>query len=125
ALAAYYGADFLCYVTPTEHLSLPGPGDVKVGVIAARIAGHAADIARGLGSDRWDYELSKARVCLDWKKIIRLSIDPARTKKFYKPSADRDACTMCGEFCAIKKSSKIFDYKKKRPRVPKKTRTRH
>lgn len=125
AIAAYYGADFLCYVTPSEHLALPGLEDVKVGVITVRIAAHAADIAKGLGSEEWDYELSKARASLDWKKVIKLSIDPERTRRFYRPSSAQKACTMCGEFCAVKKSSKIFEDRKKRSRVSKKARTRH
>ncbi|HID32508.1 MAG TPA: phosphomethylpyrimidine synthase ThiC, partial [bacterium (Candidatus Stahlbacteria)] len=113
ALAAYFGADFLCYVTPTEHLALPGPEEVKIGVIAARIAAHAADIAKGIGREQWDFELSKARKELNWEKVIKLSIDPERTRKFFRPSSVSRACTMCGEFCAIKKSSQIIEDRKK------------
>ncbi|RKX71309.1 phosphomethylpyrimidine synthase [candidate division WOR-3 bacterium] len=123
ALAAYYGADFLCYVTPTEHLSLPKPSDVKLGVIAARIAGHAADIAKGIGSEEWDFELSRARAELDWRGVIRLSIDPERTRKFFHPSAAAKACTMCGEFCAVKKSSEIFEGRKRRGKALKRSGT--
>ncbi len=105
AVAGMAGADFLCYVTPAEHLKLPSPEDVKEGVIASRIAAHAADITRGrTGAIEWDFEMSKARKALDWKKQIALSIDPAKAKAYRassKPSSD-DVCTMCGEFCAIK-----------------------
>jgi phosphomethylpyrimidine synthase len=105
AVAGMAGADFLCYVTPAEHLKLPSPEDVKEGVIASRIAAHAADIARGhTGAINWDFEMSKARKALDWKKQIALSIDRTKAKAYRtssKPSSD-DVCTMCGEFCAIK-----------------------
>lgn len=105
AVAGMAGADFLCYVTPAEHLKLPSPEDVKEGVIASRIAAHAADITRGrTGSIEWDFEMSEARKALDWKKQIALSIDPAKAEAYRassKPSSD-DVCTMCGEFCAIK-----------------------
>ncbi len=105
AVAGMAGADFLCYVTPAEHLKLPSPEDVKEGVIASRIAAHAADIARGrTGAIEWDNAMSKARKALDWKKQIALSIDPSKAKAYRdssKPSSD-DVCTMCGEFCAIK-----------------------
>jgi phosphomethylpyrimidine synthase len=105
AVAGMAGADFLCYVTPAEHLKLPSVEDVKEGVIASRIAAHAADITRGhTGAIEWDFEMSKARKALDWKKQIALSIDPTKAKAYRassKPSSD-DVCTMCGEFCAIK-----------------------
>lgn len=105
AVAGMAGADFLCYVTPAEHLKLPSPEDVKEGVIASRIAAHAADITRGrTGSIEWDFEMSEARKALDWKKQIALSIDPAKAEAYRassKPISD-DVCTMCGEFCAIK-----------------------
>ena len=105
AVAGMAGADFLCYVTPAEHLKLPSAEDVREGVIASRIAAHAADIARGrTGAIEWDNAMSKARKALDWKKQIALSIDPSKAKAYRassKPSSD-DVCTMCGEFCAIK-----------------------
>jgi phosphomethylpyrimidine synthase len=105
AVAGMAGADFLCYVTPAEHLKLPSVEDVREGVIASRIAAHAADIARGrTGAIEWDNAMSKARKALDWKKQIALSIDPSKAKAYRdssKPSSD-DVCTMCGEFCAIK-----------------------
>jgi len=105
ALAAYHGADFLCYVTPAEHLRLPTPEDVREGVIATRIAGHAADVARGHSKAReWDDEISRARKDLDWERQIELSIDPEKAKRYREastPQAD-EVCTMCGQFCAIK-----------------------
>jgi phosphomethylpyrimidine synthase len=111
AIAARAGADFLCYVTPSEHLRLPSVEDVREGVIASRIAGHAADIARGLkGSMEMDCRMARARKSLDWKEQIRLSIDPLRAQKLRESSMPResDVCTMCGELCAIKKSSKVL-----------------
>jgi phosphomethylpyrimidine synthase len=105
AVAGMAGADFLCYVTPAEHLKLPSLEDVREGVIASRIAAHGADIARGHpGAVAWDFEMSKARKALDWNKQISLSIDPSKAKAYRKssqPSSD-EVCTMCGEFCAIK-----------------------
>jgi len=111
ALAAYHGADFLCYVTPAEHLKLPTPEDVREGVIATRIAGHAADVARGLAKARtWDDEIARARKALDWEKQIQLSIDPAKAAQYRaesKPQTE-EVCTMCGKFCAIKMVREFF-----------------
>lgn len=107
ALASYYGTDFLCYVTPSEHLGLPTIEDVRTGVIASRIAAHAGDIARGKKNAKvWDEKISKARARLDWKKMIALAIDPKRAKAIYEaiPLKTDGTCTMCGEFCALKKS---------------------
>ncbi len=105
ALAAYHGADFLCYVTPAEHLRLPKPEDVREGVIAARIAAHAADLARGK-QDAWqrDLEMSRARSSLNWKRQMELCIDPLKAQKLRaeRLPTERDVCTMCGKFCAIK-----------------------
>ena len=104
-LAATAGADFLCYVTPAEHLGLPTIDDVKEGVIASRIAGHAADIVKGVnGAKHWDLEMSKARKALDWEKQIELAIDPEKAKKYRKArNADNtEACSMCGDYCAMK-----------------------
>ena len=105
AIAGMSGADFLCYVTPAEHLRLPSIEDVKDGIIASRIAAHAADIARGVkGAIDWDMEMAKARKAMDWEKQYKLSIDPEKAKA-YRESVelkDKDACSMCGEFCAIK-----------------------
>jgi len=111
ALAAYHGADFLCYVTPAEHLKLPTPADVREGVIATRIAGHAADIARGHPQARaWDDEIARARKALDWERQIQLCIDPAKARRYReesKPELD-EVCTMCGKFCAIKMVREFF-----------------
>ena len=111
AVAGMAGADFLCYVTPAEHLKLPSPEDVREGVIASRIAAHAADIARGHpGAMEWDLEMSKARKALNWNKQISMSMDPSKAREYRassKPSSD-DVCTMCGEFCAIKIVKEYF-----------------
>lgn len=105
AVAAMHGADFLCYVTPTEHLGLPTPADVRKGVIASRIAGHAADITRGVhGAAEWDLAMATARKQLDWDRQIELSIDPERAREVRqkRSSPSSDACSMCGELCAMK-----------------------
>ena len=105
ALAASYGADFLCYVTPAEHLCLPTVEHVRDGVIAARIAAHAADIAKGIRKSwEWDLEMARARKALDWEKQISLAIDPDKAKEYRsrRPPQEEDVCTMCGEYCAIK-----------------------
>jgi len=114
-LAAAAGADFLCYVTPTEHLGLPTPEDVREGVVASRIAAHCADIAKGIrGAKDWDIEMSKARKELNWGKQIQLAIDPIKAKEIHdKRTRDLrlvtgDPCTMCGEFCAMKISSEAL-----------------
>ncbi len=103
AIAAYAGADFLCYITPAEHLALPSVEDVKLGVIASKIAAHAVDIARGLDYEL-DLEMSKARAELNWKKQFELCIDKEKAieyRKRRKPQ-DKDVCTMCGRYCAVK-----------------------
>ncbi len=103
AIAASSGADFLCYVTPAEHLGLPTEEDVKEGVIAARIAAHAADLVRGInGAWEWDLEMAKARKALDWPKQIELSIDPEKAGRMRKEKNEdsQERCTMCGKFCA-------------------------
>jgi len=110
-LAASAGADFLCYVTPTEHLGLPTPEDVREGVIASRIAAHCADIAKGVpGARDWDVEMSRARKELNWGKQIQLSIDPQKAKEIHekRKSKSDDVCSMCGEFCAMKISSEAL-----------------
>jgi phosphomethylpyrimidine synthase len=111
-LAAYYGADFLCYVTPAEHLGLPNVEEVKEGVIASRIAAHAADVARGLnGAVDWDNQMSKARSDLDWRKMLKLSINPdlARDIRERCTDADEDVCSMCGRFCSVKTSKSAIN----------------
>lgn len=105
AIAAMNGADFICYVTPSEHLGLPTVDDVKEGVIAARIAGHAADIVKGIpGAAEWDREMAVARKARDWKKQIELSIDPVKAKEIHdrRSGGIEDVCSMCGELCAMK-----------------------
>ena len=105
AIAAGCGADFLCYVTPSEHLRHPSVEDVKEGVIAYRIAAHAADIAKGIKSAiSWDRKMSQARKRRDWKKQISLSVDPDKAKRYRASSKPRllDVCTMCGKYCSIK-----------------------
>jgi len=103
AMAALYGADFLCYVTPSEHLALPTIEDVKLGVIASKIAAHSVNLLRNKGSFEKDREIAKARENLDWKKQIRFSIDPAYASSIRKErSGDIETCSMCGELCAIK-----------------------
>jgi phosphomethylpyrimidine synthase len=103
AIAASAGADFLCYVTPTEHLSLPNAEDVKQGVIASRIAAHAADIVKGVkGAKEWDDQMSRARKSLDWKTQAKLSLDPELSKQVHsKIPASGATCSMCGEYCAM------------------------
>ncbi|MFX0096640.1 MAG: phosphomethylpyrimidine synthase ThiC [Candidatus Hodarchaeota archaeon] len=116
ALAGLAGADFLCYVTPSEHLGLPTIEDVREGVIAAKIAAHAVDIAkRGEAFMERDMAISKARANLDWEKVIRLALDPEKAGEIYKRKniSEQETCTMCGSYCALKilgkylKSSKI------------------
>ena len=105
AIAASAGADFLCYVTPSEHLRLPDAKDVREGVIASRIAAHAADIAKGVpGAIEWDREMSKARRALDWDKQIELALDPQKAREMRQSSTPQqpEVCTMCGDFCAVK-----------------------
>jgi phosphomethylpyrimidine synthase len=105
AIAAAAGADFLCYVTPSEHLRLPDAADVRAGVMASRIAAHAGDLAKGAkGAFDLDKKLARARRKLDWKTQIELSIDPATARRIRdtSPPGDSDVCTMCGTLCAIK-----------------------
>lgn len=111
AIAATYGASFLCYVTPAEHLRLPTVEDVKEGIIASKIAAHAADIAKGLpGAKEWDYEMSDARRELDWEKMFSLSMDPEKARRYRAESTPEkeDTCTMCGKMCAVRNINKIL-----------------
>jgi phosphomethylpyrimidine synthase len=103
AIAAAAGADFLCYVTPTEHLSLPGIQDVKEGVIASRIAAHAADIVKGVkGAREWDEQMSRARKALDWKTQTELSLDRELARQIHaRTPAGGATCSMCGKYCAM------------------------
>lgn len=105
ALAASAGADYLCYVTPSEHLGLPSVEDVREGIIASRIAAHIGDIAKGVpGAKEKDLAMSKARKALNWGKQIMLALDPVKAKKYHDnlSSGRKDVCTMCGDFCAMK-----------------------
>jgi phosphomethylpyrimidine synthase len=104
AIAATAGADFLCYVTPSEHLSLPDLEDVRQGIVASRIAAHAADIAKGVAeAGRLDDQISEARKKFDWEKMINLSLDPERARKRRgQVGSDYKKCTMCGEHCAMR-----------------------
>ena len=112
AVAGEAGADFLCYVTPAEHLCLPSVEDVREGVIVTRIAAHAADIARG-NRAAWerDRKMSMARKDLDWKTQMELAIDPKKARRLREenPPTEGDVCTMCGKYCAIKTVREYFD----------------
>lgn len=114
AIAATYGADFLCYVTPAEHLRLPNLDDMKEGIIAAKIAAHAADIAKRVkNAGKWDYKMSKARQSLDWDKMFELALDDERPRKYRKESTPHhnDSCTMCGKMCSMRNMNKILSGK--------------
>jgi len=103
--AAVAGADFLCYVTPAEHLGLPGPEEVHQGVVATQLAAHAADLARGREASRlWDRNMSLARRQLDWEAQLDLALDPKRARELYHRfhSEKEEECTMCGSYCALK-----------------------
>jgi len=105
AIAAAAGADFLCYVTPAEHIRLPSVDDVREGIVASKIAAHAADIAKGIpGAMRKDREMARCRKKLDWNGQIALSFDPQKVVDYRSevPPADNDVCSMCGEYCAIR-----------------------
>jgi phosphomethylpyrimidine synthase len=107
AIAAAAGADFLCYVTPAEHLRLPSVDDVREGVIASKIAAHAADMIKLGGRAReTDDEMSRARKARDWESMFKLAIDPEKARQYHQdiPSNKGDQCSMCGDFCAIKRN---------------------
>lgn len=112
AIAAASGASFLCYVTPAEHLKLPDEEDVKEGIIASRIAAHAADIAKGIkGAKDWDHRMSEARKKLDWEAMFELAVDPEKARR-YRAMAQpekEDTCSMCGNFCAVKNMNRILE----------------
>ena len=110
-LAAFYGADFLCYVTPREHLGLPTVQDVKEGTVASRIAAHAADIAKGVpGASDWDLKMARARADLNWKDQIELAMDSQKAQEAHeeRKGPHNDACTMCGDYCALKLASEYL-----------------
>lgn len=114
AIAAANGADFLCYVTPAEHLRLPNLEDMKEGIIATKIAAHAADIAKNIkGARDWDNEMSLARQELNWNKMFELAIDPEKARRYRKESTPEheDSCTMCGKMCSMRNMNKIMSGK--------------
>lgn len=111
AIAAASGADFLCYVTPAEHLRLPDMEDMKEGIIAAKIAAHAADIAKGIkGARERDYQMSLARKNLDWEKMFQAAIDEEKPRRYRAESMPEleDTCTMCGKMCAMRTMNKVL-----------------
>lgn len=111
AVSASYGADFLCYVTPSEHLRHPSVNDVREGVIASRIAAHAADIVKGIKSAvKWDRKMSEARKQRNWKKQISLAIDTDKAKEYRLSSKPHKSgvCTMCGDYCSIRLTEKCL-----------------
>lgn len=115
AIAAASGADFLCYVTPAEHLRLPDANDVKEGIIASKIAAHAADLAKGIkGARNIDNEMSQARHNLDWETMFKLAIDPEKAKSYYEstPPSERHTCSMCGKMCAVRTTNMILNGEK-------------
>ena len=115
AIAAANGADFLCYVTPAEHLRLPDTADVKEGIIASRIAAHAADIAKGVPhACDLDNKMAEARHKLDWDEMFKVSVDPDKARAYFEstPPADRHTCSMCGKMCAVRTTNLILDGKK-------------
>lgn len=110
-LAAASGADFLCYVTPAEHLRLPDLEDMKEGLIAVRIAAHAADLCKGIpGAQDWDNAMSQARREIDWEKMFSLAIDPDKARNMHESAVPKDkkTCTMCGKLCAMKNMNDII-----------------
>ncbi len=112
ALAASNGASFLCYVTPAEHLRLPDEADVREGLVAFKIAAHAADVAKGLpGARDWDDKMAAARKALDWEAMFDLAIDPEKARRYRAQAAPEkeDTCSMCGNFCAVKNMNRILD----------------
>jgi len=113
AIAAAAGADFLCYVTPSEHLAIPDVDDVKEGVIASRIAAHAADIVKGVkGAGEKDRQMSLARKRLDWEEQAKLALDPERSRQVHRERASTgSACSMCGEYCAMDLVAKYLGIK--------------
>ncbi|HEX3016153.1 MAG TPA: phosphomethylpyrimidine synthase ThiC, partial [Desulfobacteria bacterium] len=110
AVAGAAGADFLCYVTPAEHLRLPTLDDMKEGIMAAKIAAHAADIAKRVpGAAEWDQAMSSARQALDWTKMFELALDREKAERYRRESmpTHADSCTMCGEMCSMRLMNKL------------------
>lgn len=114
AIAACHGADFLCYVTPAEHLRLPTLDDMKEGVMASRIAAHAADIAKGIpGARDWDDDMSRARAALDWGRMFELAMDAEKPRAYRESSMPEheDSCSICGKMCAVRNMNRIREGK--------------
>ena len=112
AIAAASGADFLCYVTPAEHLRLPDVDDVHEGIVAARIAAHAADIVKGVpGARERDNQMADARKAFDWERMFELAIDGGKARAYYEsaPPADGESCTMCGKMCAVRTVNRALE----------------
>ncbi len=115
AIAAANGADFLCYVTPAEHLRLPDADDVKEGIMASKIAAHAADIAKGVPHARdLDNKMAEARHKVDWEEMFKIAADPDKARAYFEstPPADRHTCSMCGKMCAVRTTNMILEGKK-------------
>ncbi|NLZ46152.1 MAG: phosphomethylpyrimidine synthase ThiC [Clostridiales bacterium] len=115
AIAASSGADFLCYVTPAEHLRLPNIDDVKEGIIATKIAAHSADIAKGIPNARnRDNAMSDARHRLNWDDMFKIAFDGEKAQRYFEetPPADRHSCSMCGKMCAVRTTNLILEGKK-------------
>jgi len=105
------GADFLCYVTPAEHLRLPDQDDMKEGIIAARIAAHAADLAKGIpGAADWDRAMSVARQSVDWQTMYSLALDPEKARRLHESALPTEdgTCTMCGKLCSMRNMNQIL-----------------
>jgi phosphomethylpyrimidine synthase len=112
AIAASAGADFLCYVTPAEHLRLPDEQDVREGIVASKIAAHAGDISKRVnGARTWDNKMSHARQALDWTKMYELALDPLKAKEYRKDAVleDESTCSMCGKMCAVRTMTKVLN----------------
>ncbi|MFP5527849.1 phosphomethylpyrimidine synthase ThiC [Peptococcus simiae] len=112
AIAAQHGANFLCYVTPAEHLRLPDLDDVREGIMASKIAAHAADIALGLpGARDRDNAMGDARHALNWPRMFKLALDPEKAQRYYEstPIAERHTCSMCGKMCAVRTTNRILN----------------
>lgn len=112
AVAASSGADFLCYVTPAEHLRLPDVNDVRAGLVATKIAAHAADIAKGIpGARDRDNRMSDARRRFDWEEMFDLALDPVKPREYFEsaPPTNEESCTMCGKMCAVRTVNTIMD----------------
>lgn len=111
AIAASAGADFLCYVTPAEHLRLPTLADMEEGIIASKIAAHAGDLVKGIpGAAEWDRSMSEARAAIDWERMFSLAIDPDKARRYREESKPEleDTCTMCGKICAVRTMNEIM-----------------